>query len=82
MVIKLDFHKAYDNLDWGFLEVTLANLGFPRCVIELIMFYLKESWISVLWNGEALPLFEARRDLRQGDHLAPYLFILSIEVLS
>lgn len=81
MMIKLDLHKAYDSLDWGFLESVLRKVGFPECIIDLILFSLRESSISILWNGERLPPLGVSRGLRQGDPLAPYLFILAMEVL-
>lgn len=64
MGIKLDLHKAYDSLDWGSHEYTLKGFGFSSKLNNLIMFYLKESNISVIWNGEKLALFKPGRGLR------------------
>ncbi|XP_019158195.1 PREDICTED: uncharacterized protein LOC109154910 [Ipomoea nil] len=82
LVMKIDLHKAYDSINWGFLKTVLSDFGFPLRFINLILFSLKESTISILWNGEKLPPFESGRGLRQGDPLAPYLFILAMEKLS
>lgn len=82
MVLKLDLHKAYDSLDWDFLDATQTSKGFPRRLIDLIMFSLKESRISIHWNGGKLPQIGVGRGIRQGDPLAPYLFILARERLS
>lgn len=35
----------------------------------------------MLWNGKTLPSFHSLRGLRQSDLMAPYLFVLCIEVL-
>lgn len=29
MGIKLDMAKAYDRIEWDFLEATMVNFGFP-----------------------------------------------------
>ncbi|XP_031091044.1 uncharacterized protein LOC115996040 [Ipomoea triloba] len=57
MVIKVDLHKAYDSVDWSFLERTLAGFNFPRGLIDLIMYSLRESDIFILWNGGRLSSF-------------------------
>lgn len=82
MAVKIDLQKAYDSVDWDFLEEKLECFGFSRKVIDLIMFALKESGISIIWNGGWLQSFRPGRGLRQGDPLAPYLFNLVMERLA
>ena len=30
LVLKVDFEKAYNSVDWGFLEYMMNQLGFGR----------------------------------------------------
>lgn len=82
MIFKMDFLKAYDSINWKCLVhiVRCMNLGERWCRwIEQI---LVTSKISILVNGSPSQEFSPRRGIRQGDPLAPYLFLLIGEVLN
>ena len=34
--VKLDMHKAYDRVEWGFLEKMMIKLGFDKRRVRLI----------------------------------------------
>ena len=82
VAFKLDLEKAFDNVNWDFLSSCLHDFGFPDITIKLIMHCVSSSSYSILWNGNKLPPFNPTHDLRQGDTLSPYLFILCMEKLS
>lgn len=50
-LFKVDFEKAYDSVDWGFLQFIMGKLGFARKWRKWIMGCLTTDNISVLVNG-------------------------------
>ncbi|CAL1367787.1 unnamed protein product [Linum trigynum] len=82
MLLKVDLAKAYDRIDWTFLEETLMLAGIPTQCVNIIMQCVTSVEMQVLWNGGETDPFSPTRGIRQGCPLTPYLFTLCIERLS
>ena len=82
VALKLDLEKAYDHLEWSFIQETLEFFQVPTNLITLIMNMISSTRFHILWNGSPLPEMVPSRGIRQGDPLSPYLFILCLERLS
>uniref|UniRef100_A0A2N9GZ45 Reverse transcriptase zinc-binding domain-containing protein n=1 Tax=Fagus sylvatica TaxID=28930 RepID=A0A2N9GZ45_FAGSY len=61
MAIKLDMSKAYDWVEWVFVEEIMRRLGFADDWIKLIMMCISTASYSVLINGEQCGFFQASR---------------------
>jgi hypothetical protein len=81
VLLLLDFEKAFDRIEWGFLFRALGRLGFGSTWIRWIKALYKGTTSAVRTNGEPGPDFQLARSVRQGCPLAPYLFILATNVL-
>nr|GEU53215.1 RNA-directed DNA polymerase, eukaryota, reverse transcriptase zinc-binding domain protein [Tanacetum cinerariifolium] len=80
-VLKIDFEKAYDSVRWDYVIDVLSKFRFGKRWCEWIHECFRSSRGSVLMNGSPTAEFQFYKGLKQGDPLAPFIFILVMKSL-
>ncbi|XP_074278315.1 uncharacterized protein LOC141601908 [Silene latifolia] len=81
-MFKLDLQKAYDSIEWAFVDQMLGALMFPEKFRQMIMTCITTSSFTLNINGAQFGYFKGRRGLRQGDPISPLIFCICMEYLT
>ncbi len=66
MLLSLDAEKAFNMMDWLFLEQTLNYMGFHDTFVKWVKVFYKNPKSRVRFNGHCSD-FNLGRGTRQGD---------------
>lgn len=80
--LKADLSKAFDRMDWDYLQQIIPLYGFPPNLTRWVMTCVRSARFTVVLNGHGDGFFTPECGLRQGCALSPYLFILGMDLLS
>ena len=82
LMIFIDFHKAFDSIEWNYLVNCLEAFRFGPDFIRWVKTLYKNIQSCVVNNGLTTGYFALEREVRQGDPLSPYLFVVVVETLA
>ena len=81
VIISIDFQKAFDSVNLDYLWETMEAMGFGNVLIGMVKTLYKDAESAVMNMGKTTKYFKLERGARQGDPIAPYLFLIAIEPL-
>ena len=82
LLLAIDFEKAFDSLDWTFLNKALSAFNFGQSFIKWVNTFYSNIQSCNMNNGFSSVHFDVMRGVRQGDPLSSYLFIIVLETLA
>ena len=82
MIALLDFEKAFDTVNWSFVQNTLKAFNFGQNFAKWIKILYTDISSCCMNNGHASEFFNLSRGIRQGCPISALLFIMVVEILA
>jgi hypothetical protein len=79
--IQIDFEKAFDSVNWDFMQYSLEQMNFDIEFIKWVKILYRNTNSCVSNNGHKTESFDLKRGVHQGCPLSALLFIILVQVL-
>ena len=80
-LVSIDFMKAFDNVDHGYIVKLLNKMKFPKKFIDAFQSLYKNAQSKLMINGMLSKRISIKSGIRQGDPLSKDIFTLSLNPL-
>ena len=81
-LLSLDQMKAFDKLDWNFLNKIMEKFNYGPDILTWIKIIQTDITSAVKVNGQISKQFAVNQGVRQGCPLSPFLYVIYAEVLA
>ena len=81
-MISFDQEKAFDRLDWSFLDKVMERMNFGESFCNWVKLVYRDVNCKILNNGNPTRQIRLSRGARQGCPLSPLLYCLVAETLA
>ena len=75
IMVAVDFEKAFDSIEWGFIQKALSIFNFGLVFKKWINIIYNDMYSCIINNSLTSGYFNLMRGVEQGDPLLPYLFL-------
>lgn len=82
LLMMEDLKKAYDYVEWDFIQELLEALNLPNHFIKCITASITTHKFTLLRNGNTEGFFEAKIGVRPGDPMSLLIFFLYLNYLT
>jgi hypothetical protein len=82
VILKLDFKKAYDKINWTVVQQTLCMIGLSSTWCKCVASFMEGGHVGIKVNDQVGKIFQTRNGVRQGDPLSLILFNIVVDMLT
>ncbi|KAJ4757665.1 RNA-directed DNA polymerase (reverse transcriptase)-related family protein [Rhynchospora pubera] len=81
-LLKADITKAFDKLNWQFLQQAMQYLNMPGKITRILKNSYECAKVTIRVNGVGDGFIVPTQGVRQGCPMSPYVFIMAMEILT
>ncbi|MCO5562640.1 hypothetical protein L7F22_016268 [Adiantum nelumboides] len=77
VMLRVDYDKAFDTVQWDFIAGVLQKMGFGPRIVNCIFMLGKDAWSRLLVNGRMSNKIFIGQSIREGYPFSPLLIAIA-----